>query len=82
MQPFVSYATPTAWSYTFNTESTYDWENRQWAVPVNAVVAKITRLGLSAWAAADGPDSGPHALGPARDADTAVPALTGKEAPT
>ncbi|MCU0921869.1 MAG: transporter [Burkholderiaceae bacterium] len=70
VQPFVSYATPTAWSYTLNTESTYDWEYRQWAVPVNAVVAKITRFGdqlvslgggVRYWA--DGPESGPHGWG-------------------
>ena len=45
VQPFVSYATPTAWSSTLNTESSYDRESRQWAVPVNAVVAKVTRVG-------------------------------------
>jgi hypothetical protein len=45
VQPFVRYATPTDWSSTLNTESSYDWESRQWAVPVNAVVAKVTRVG-------------------------------------
>jgi len=28
VQPFVSYTTPDAVTYTLNTESTYDWEDR------------------------------------------------------
>ena len=70
LQPFVSYTTPTAWSFALNTESTYDWEREQWAVPVNAVVSKVTRLGdqLVSFGAgarywADSPDSGPHGWG-------------------
>ena len=45
VQPFVSYTTPTAWSFTLNTESTYDWEREQWAVPINAIVSKVTKVG-------------------------------------
>jgi hypothetical protein len=45
MQPFLSYTTPTAWTYSLNTESTYDWEGEEWSVPVNAVVTKVTRVG-------------------------------------
>jgi len=70
LQPFVSYTTPAAWSFALNTESTYDWEREQWAVPVNAVVSKVTRLGdqLVSFGAgarywADSPDSGPHGWG-------------------
>ena len=70
VQPFVSYTTPTAWSFTLNTESTYDWEHEQWAVPINAVVSKVTKLGdqLVSFGAgvrywADGPEGGPHGWG-------------------
>lgn len=45
IQPFLSYTTPTAWTYGINTESTYDWKQRQWAVPVNLTVAKLVRIG-------------------------------------
>jgi hypothetical protein len=70
LQPFVTYTTPTAWSFTLNTESTYDWENRQWAVPLNALVSKVTKIGdqivsfgggVRYWA--DGPEGGPHGWG-------------------
>jgi hypothetical protein len=70
VQPFVSYTTPTAWTFGLNTESTYDWKARQWSVPLNATVTKVTKFGdqllsvgggLRYWA--DGPDSGPHGLG-------------------
>ena len=69
-QPFVSYTTPAAWSYTFQTESTYDWENTQWTVPISGVVSKVTTVGdqLVSFAGgvrywADGPESGPHGWG-------------------
>lgn len=45
IQPFLSYTTPTAWTYTINTESTYDWERTQWAVPINTQVSKVTKIG-------------------------------------
>jgi hypothetical protein len=70
LQPFLSYTTPTAWSFTLNTESTYDWEREQWSVPINALVSKVTKVGgqlvsvgggVRYWA--DGPDSGPHGWG-------------------
>jgi hypothetical protein len=70
IQPFLSYTTPDAWSYTVNTESTYDWEKKQWTVPVNLLAAKVTRIGgqllsigggVRYWAS--GPDGGPHGWG-------------------
>jgi len=70
VQPFVSYTTPAAWSYTLQTESTYDWENTQWAVPISGVVSKVTKVGdqLVSFAGgvrywADGPEGGPHGWG-------------------
>jgi hypothetical protein len=69
-QPFVSFTTPDAWTFSLNTESTYDWDSRQWTVPINAVASKVTRIGgqlvsigggLRYWA--DGPDGSPRGLG-------------------
>jgi len=45
IQPFVTYTTPTAWTFTLQTESTYDWEGEQWNVPIAAQVAKLTKIG-------------------------------------
>ncbi|MER2510543.1 transporter [Amaricoccus sp.] len=70
LQPFVSYTTPTAMSFTLNTESTYDWENDTWSVPINAQVAQIVRFGTQPvqlgagvryWA--ESPDGGPKDWG-------------------
>jgi hypothetical protein len=40
LQPFVSYTT-NGWTYTLNTESTYNWNSSAWSVPINAMVAKL-----------------------------------------
>lgn len=70
IQPFLTYGTPTGWSYTLQTESTYDWQGEQWSVPVNVVVTKVTKIGgqlvslgggLRYWA--DAPESGAEGLG-------------------
>jgi len=45
IQPFLSYNTPTAWTFTLQTESTYDWEGDQWQIPVAALVSKVTKIG-------------------------------------
>ena len=66
LQPFLTYTTPDAWTFSLNTESTYDWAADQWAVPLNLVVTKVTKVGnqlvslgagVRYWV--DGPDSGP-----------------------
>jgi hypothetical protein len=70
LQPFVTYTTPSAWTFALNTESTYDWDAEQWAVPVNASISKVTKLGrqrvsfgggLRYWA--ESPDAGAEGLG-------------------
>jgi hypothetical protein len=70
LQPFVTYTTPQAWTFALNTESTYDWNNRQWTVPVNATISKVTRAGnqLVSFAGgvrywAEGPDAAPTGWG-------------------
>lgn len=45
MQPFLSYTTPDAWTFSLNTETAYDWESKEWSVPVNVVVSKLLMFG-------------------------------------
>jgi hypothetical protein len=45
VQPFVSYTTPDAWTFTLQSESTYDWSAHQWQVPVSAIVSKVVKVG-------------------------------------
>jgi hypothetical protein len=70
MQPFISYTTPDAWTFTLNTESSYNWEAEDWSVPVNFTVSKIVKLdkvpvsltaGVRYWA--DSPAGGPEGWG-------------------
>lgn len=70
MQPFLTYITPNAVTFALNTESTYDWENEQWTVPVNLSVTKVTKIGdqmisygggVTYWAEA--PANGPEGWG-------------------
>ena len=70
LQPFLTYTTPTQWTFAVNTESSYDWENEQWSVPVNASASKLMRFGTQLvslgggvryWL--DSPDSGAEGFG-------------------
>jgi hypothetical protein len=70
LQPFLSYTTPDAWTFSLNTESTYDWKGEQWSVPVNGLVTKVTKIGgqlvsigggVRYWA--ESSDSGPEGWG-------------------
>ena len=70
LQPFVTYITPKQTTIAINTESTYDWENRQWSVPLNFTVNQLLRAGnqllqvgggIRYWV--DGPDGGPEGWG-------------------
>ena len=70
LQPFIAHTTPSAWTFTLNTESTYDWEAEEWSVPINVQVSKLLRIGtqpvsigggLRYWA--DSPDTGPEDFG-------------------
>ncbi len=45
LQPFLSYTTRGAVTFSLNTETTYDWKSEQWAVPVNVTTTKVMRLG-------------------------------------
>ena len=45
MQPFVSYVTPQAVTVSLASETTYDWKQEQWFVPINATVSKVGKIG-------------------------------------
>ena len=45
LQPFISYGTKTATTFTLNMESTYDWNNAQWTIPLNLGVSQIVKFG-------------------------------------
>jgi hypothetical protein len=45
LQPFLTYTTEDAWTFTLNTETTYDWEAEEWSVPVNVIASKLLRFG-------------------------------------
>lgn len=45
LQPFLSYAVPGGTTLSLNTESTYDWNSNEGSVPVNLVLAKVSKIG-------------------------------------
>jgi hypothetical protein len=70
LQPFVSYTTKDAWTFTLNTESTYDGVGHQWTVPVNFMISKLVKIGHHPVSLGGGvryyvesPDGGPHGWG-------------------
>ena len=70
VQPFLAYNTPGAITYTINTETTYNWSDSQFTIPVFAGITKVSRIGnqMVQWGGGiryyfDSPDSGPEGLG-------------------
>lgn len=70
LQPFVSYTTKGSTTIALNTETTYDWIEDEWSVPLNLMLSQMVKLGdqhlqLQAgaryWAVA--PDDGPEGWG-------------------
>lgn len=45
VQPFLSYNTKTHTTISLNAESTYDWNESQWTVPINLGVAQLFKIG-------------------------------------
>jgi hypothetical protein len=45
LQPFISYTTKTVTTFGLNTETTYDWSNREWRVPVNLTAGQLLKIG-------------------------------------
>ena len=69
VQPFLAYTLPSAWTFSVQTESSYQWKSEQWSVPINVAAAKLVRLGnlpvslqagLGYWA--ESPRFGPEGL--------------------
>jgi len=67
IQPFVAYTWPSAWTVSVQSESSYNWEARQWSIPVNMALSKLVRFGklpvslqgsVGYWAKS--PDAGPE----------------------
>jgi hypothetical protein len=67
LQPFVAYSTEDAWTFSLQSEASYDWKTEQWSVPVNASVSKLAMIGnrpvnfqggVGYWL--DGPTGGPE----------------------
>jgi len=70
LQPFVSYVTKTKTTLAVQTESTYDWENEAWSVPLIVQAAQMFKVGpqILQFAAgakywAESPDNGPDGWG-------------------
>jgi hypothetical protein len=70
LQPFLSYTTPTALTMTVNSESTYDWKAKDWAIPVNVLATQVLKLGEQLVSAGggvrywvDSTEAGPEGLG-------------------
>lgn len=70
VQPFLAYVTSTHTTFSLNTESTYDWENEEWSIPINFMLAQMVKLGklpvqisLGARYWADAPENGPEGWG-------------------
>ena len=45
LQPFISYVTKDAWTFTVDTESTFNWDARRASNPMNAIVSKLVYFG-------------------------------------
>lgn len=45
LQPFLSYTTKSKTTFGLNTESTYDWHNSQWTIPINASISQLVKFG-------------------------------------
>jgi len=70
LQPFLNYTTKTKTTFSIMTESTYDWENEAWSVPLTATVSQLFKVGpqilqfavgVKYWA--ESPDRGPKGWG-------------------
>ena len=67
LQPFVSYTTKTKTTFSLNSESTYDWTQSQWNVPINLGVSQLFKIGKIPFQAqiggryyAEAPSGGPE----------------------
>lgn len=66
LQPFISYTFPNTVAIALSSESSYDWTQQQWSVPIDLGISKVFRfdqqhvsLGLTGQYYAQKPDFGP-----------------------
>lgn len=66
LQPFIDFTTDSKTTFSLNTESTHDWTQNQWTVPLNLVVRHLFKSGnhqvslaVGARYYAEGPEGGP-----------------------
>ena len=66
LQPFLAHTWPFGFTLTVNTETTYDWQAKEWTVPLNLVATQVMRvagqpisLQLGGRYYADAPTGGP-----------------------
>jgi hypothetical protein len=67
LQPFFGYSTKTYTTLMVNTESTYNWQAKQWTVPVNIMLNQMLKIGKQPLSLqlgyryyAEGPSGGPE----------------------
>ncbi len=67
LQPFISYTTRTKTTFGLNSESTYNWNDSQWNVPLNLTISQLLKVGplplqfsVGGKYYADGPTGGPR----------------------
>jgi hypothetical protein len=70
IQPFLTYITKTKTTFGLNTESTFDWNEDEWSVPINFTVQQLLKIGplpvqigVGARYWADSPPNGPEGWG-------------------
>lgn len=70
LQPFFSYTSSALTTYGVNTESDYNWQSREWSVPINLTITQFLKLGsqpLTVQAGPrywlDNPEDGPQGWG-------------------
>src|SRR5688572_24544051 len=67
LQPFLTHTNEKAFTLGVNLESTYDWENEEWTVPINVFASQLVKVAgrptnftLGVRDAADAPPDGPE----------------------
>jgi hypothetical protein len=45
VEPFYSYTPGGGWTYTIQSETSYNWQNSEWTVPLNLEISKLMKIG-------------------------------------
>ncbi len=67
LQPFLNFTTATHTTFGINSEMNYDWEQKQWTIPLNVYITQLVKIGgrpvsfqLGGRYYAEAPDQGPE----------------------